>query len=178
MNHRVIALNFTFVGLMLLNCCNKVFAAPQTNDHTAMNNYDRTIQSGLQNCPDFKAFKDLFPGATHVISYYTGQIGPPKWTSQIGLYGRYIFRISAPIELDADRLKIQSMGPLELHFYEIEGITSNPNGTFSIQVKSDTRLSRQKWRQLLVARGNFTAVGILLETNKPLTDFANAWQKF
>jgi hypothetical protein len=159
--------------LLSVTGCNQAHH-PLEDKKAAMSGYDLAIKSGLQNSPDPKAFKELFPNSFHVISYYTGAVGEPAWTSETGLYNRYVFRMFLPITLDHARTNIVAAGVPAFDLYEIQSIKANPNGTFSGQSHFLSRPSVDDWHRLIQAKGNFAAISINLESNKPLEGFEHA----
>jgi hypothetical protein len=48
----------------------------------------------------------------------------------------------------------------------------------AMQVDLLAHFSSDKWRQLIEARGDFAALQIALETDKPVAEFKTAWPRF
>ena len=142
--------------------------------------YQAALNDATNSIPYAVEFARLFPGAMNGISYYTGAVGDPRWFSKIGLHGRYLLRIILPIKLSADRRSIVSMGdPLIIDLTELSTPILNANGTRTFSVRRVAQLSPEDWKRLTAANGDFTALGIRLETNgPPVEGFDEAWGKF
>jgi hypothetical protein len=161
----------TILAVLLLTGCEKSGPPPENTSKAKMSGYELALKSGLENWPDPKAFNELFPNSLHVINYYSGEVGEPKWSSKISLYKRYVFRMSLPIQLDHSRTKIVGTGTPEFDLYEIDSVAKGPSDSFSGQTHLVSRPSVEDWRKLVQANGNFAAIGINLDTNRPLDNF-------
>lgn len=151
----------------------------QASVKAAVNNYNLAIQSGVRGPSYPGQFNTLFPNAVNGISYYTGAIGQPKWYSKTGLYGRYVMRMFGEIKLDQARTNIVSMEPPSFDMYELTNITVNPkNGSPQMYGQEKLKFSLETWQRLVAAKGDFRALGISVETNKPVEGFEKAWQRF
>jgi len=166
------------VALLVLVGCDK--AVDETSIKRTTKNYEVAIESGVRGQSYPRDFNRLFPGAMNIISYYTGEVGHPRWGSKAGLFGRYVLLMVAPIELDNARTNITSMGQPEFSLIELSKITPNKDPTRqpSVQTKGVARFSADSWHRLVEAKGDFGPLGIALETNKPVEGFEAVWPKF
>jgi hypothetical protein len=175
---RIASTPLLLAGLLLLFGCKRSVESLNTPLIKTMNNYDLAIQSGVRGSMYPREFNRLFPNAINVISYYTGEIGPPTWTSSIGLYNRYVFKLRLSIELDSARTNIISTGPPTFYLYEIPKIDVRPNAEPYIHLQQLGEFSADAWRRLVEANGDFSALGVVLQTNNPVQDFEDNWRRF
>jgi len=152
----------------------------QTARNVGMMKYDMAVNSAISGKGYAGEFNRLFPGSNNTISYYDGTVGTTRWTSSIGLHGRYVLCITFLITLDSERTKVVSEGTPEFYFYELPQITDLGEGRYDIQINQFPRetLSLQTWKKLVSANGNFADVGIVLEINNLVANFESAWRKF
>jgi hypothetical protein len=131
---------------------------------TALQNHDLAIKSGIDG--------ESYPGE------FNRELGPTSWVSTVGLYGRYVLRMQVPIELNHKRDKIVSVGTPKFYLYEFTNIAPRGNDAYSIETRQMDTFSADKWHRLVAAKGDFGALGMLLETNKPLGGFESAFRTF
>ncbi len=160
--------------------CDKTDRSTQSNETTRANlsDYDLVIQSGVHGDSYPGEFNRVFPNAVNGISYFTGVVGDPQWNSKASLYRRYVLKMQLNIKLDSTRTKIISTGPPILYLYEFTDITFRSNGTPKIQGRQLATLSPDDWRRVFEAHGDFQALGITIETNKPVENFEQHVKKF
>ena len=158
-------------SLLPLIGCDK--ALDETSIKSTTKNYDVAIESGVRGQFYPRDFNRLFPGAMNIISYYTGEVGPSKWVSKASLYGKYVLMMVASIEFDRARTNILSMGQPDFSLVELSKITPNKDPTRQPSVQTGTlaRFSADSWHRLVETKGDFSALGIALETNRPVEGF-------
>jgi hypothetical protein len=142
--------------------------------------YDMIIASEIDGSGHAAEFNHMFPKAKNTISYFNGEAGPSKWTSSIGLYGRYVLAMTFPIVLDSNKVKVVSEGAPEFFLYELAEITDEGGGRYYLhanQLPTDS-VTLEKWQTLVATKGNFSAAGISLVTNNPVSNFESAWRTF
>jgi hypothetical protein len=152
---------------------------PQTV-HRMQDNYNIALQSGIHGQLYPGQFNRLFPQADNVISYYSGEAGQPRWTSSVGEFGRYVFRMTVLVDFDAARTNIVSTGKPSFYLYEILSIGTTPNGRPYLNINQLTKdpLSSSSWRHLLESKGDFSVLGFSLKTNAPVSGFESFWRSF
>jgi hypothetical protein len=181
MKIRLLSSVLAFTGIVLLVGCQRAHTPAQFDEaaiKTMTNNYNIAVQSAVHGHSYPAQFNNLFPNAVNGISYYTGEIGRPKWYSKAGLYGRYVLRMYCEIELDEARTNIVSMGSPDFDMCELTNITLNPSGSAKMQPHATAKFSLNTWQHLIDAKGDFHALGIELETNKAVEHFEEVWRKF
>jgi hypothetical protein len=175
MKLQLLAAAFILGGVILFSSCEQ--PVDEASVITAMKNYNLAIQSGVHGSSYCGEFNRLFPGAQNLISYYSGAVGPSSWSSAAGLYGRYVLKMVLAIQLDAARTNIVSTGSPTFYLYEFEKVTFRADGAPIIEGRQMTTFSADGWRHLVEAKGDFGSLGIMLETNKPVQGFEDAWRR-
>jgi hypothetical protein len=142
--------------------------------------YNLAVNSAISGNGYAGEFNRVFPDSKNTISYYDGTVGPTRWTSSIGLYGRYVLCVTFPITLDFERTNVVSEGVPEFYLYELPKITDQGGGSYYLEINQFPRetFTLETWKRLVLANGIFADVGIVLETNKPIANFASAWRTF
>jgi hypothetical protein len=135
--------------------------------------YDLAIANGKKSIRIVIEFHRLFADAVSSISYYTGEYGDPEWNSKVGLYERYILTMQFKIELDDKRTKIIRFEEPRFHLVEIESVSRQSNGTYGIKYGTQqVRFGIAEWQKLVENNGDFSAIGVTLEKDKPVSEFS------
>lgn len=132
---------------------------------------EAAIRNGQAEIPAIAEFVELYPNATHFISYYTGQYGQPRWNSEVGLYGRYVLTVQCSIEFDWTRRHIESHGPLTFYLQEITGIQGR-----SINHGQSSTFRLAEWDRLLESEGDLSILDMPITENKPIPGFDAVWR--
>lgn len=170
----ILALWASATAVMLFGCGR---GSDNSTSTITMGKYDMAIRSGISGKGYAGEFNRLFSKPENIISYYSGTLGTSQWTSQIGLHGRYVVRMTCPITLDSERTNIVSEGTPEFYIFELKKIEVGEGGAISCQI-NQVPFSPQTWKQLVLANGDFSAAGIKLETNQPVANFDSSWRRF
>jgi hypothetical protein len=171
-----------------IGCTTPSSTSPMTaQDATrAMERYNAAITSGTHGEAYPGQFNQLYPNCVNFISYYSGQIGTPSWTSTAGLYQRYLLTMQVPIRLNAARTKVVAADNPKFYLDEFLSVTPGKvtvtfgaNGQISTSGRNRiATFEAGQWSRLFKSRGDFGALGITLETNKPVQGFETSWRKF
>ncbi len=175
---RILSTALTLALLVLVSCKKTTEPVDKASSETTVDGYDLAIQSGVRGSLYPREFNRFFPNAINVISYYTGEVGQPAWTSAIGLHNRYVFKLHLTIELDSARTNIVSTGPPAFYLYEFTKIDFRTNAEPYIHLKQLGEFSADAWRRFVEANCDFSALGIALETNNPVQGFEDTWRRF
>jgi hypothetical protein len=165
-------ISFVCACLLLIGAC-----ACKKRGGSPMDDYKLAVISALNGNGYPAEFNRLYPGASNIISYFTGAIGQPAWTSSIGLHDRYVLKMHHIIEFGKARTNIVSSGSPMFYLYEVPSITPRTNGGFNYQMRDIATFGLNGWRRLVESKGDFSILGITLETNKPVEHFQEAWSK-
>jgi hypothetical protein len=134
--------------------------------------YEQALASGQRDVQVVKEFVALFPKARHRITYYTGQAGRPRWSSTVGLFGRYILRVEFNVTFDAGRTKIVKHDPPEFRLQELEKVTYDPKArTEETDWGVDVPFGSKQWRNVVEAKGDLTVLGAKIKRDDPVKGF-------
>jgi hypothetical protein len=128
--------------------------------------------NGTTELEPVREFVDLFPGAEHQITNFTGDNGQEIWTSTVGLNGRYILSVQVPIRLDWSRRHVTDSGPADYTFQEIESVQAAD--VVHITTKEYRRFGPAEWKKLYRSHGDLRALGIEVITDRPIAHFDRA----
>jgi len=170
---------FFFVVCFLASCSNqgvlrqeKDLKGPQEKAVSLGKGYDLAIANGGKSIPSVIEFHRLFADEVSSISYYTGEYGDPEWNSKVGLHERYILTMQFKIELDDTRTKISKFEEPRFHLAEIESVSPQSNGTYGIKYSTQQRFGIAEWQRIVENNGDFSAIGVTLEKDKPVSGFS------
>jgi hypothetical protein len=139
--------------------------------------YNAAIRSGPSEIGPVSQFVELFPDARHSITYYTGQMGQPQWTSTVGLHGRYVLTVQTDIEFDWSRRHVKSHGPPRYILVEVRAVSLLPDGTTTIESgPTQVHFGPKEWERLYRAGGDLSVLGITVVKDQSVAHFERAWQ--
>jgi hypothetical protein len=101
--------------------------------------YAAAVRNGRAELGPAREFEELFPQARHGISYYTGEMGPPTWGSEVGLFGRYVLSLRVKITFDWTRRHIRSRGEPQFQLVEVTRVTEGTGGQHIIDYEAAKR---------------------------------------
>lgn len=157
--------------------------------NSRFNDMNKAEKNGLKEIVYAAQINELFPDATHFISYYTGEYGTPTWNSTMDLYGRYVFTMQCEVEFDADRLHIISHEPPIFYIHEMweqedenrfygsvevdslgkSGMVEMDSLGKVVRVMLNREFGADIWKKIFESKGDFTQAGMDLIKNKPVT---------
>jgi hypothetical protein len=133
--------------------------------------YQLAVQSGRQ-LPLVQDFSRVFPDASHGIANYLGKrAGPTAWTSEVGLYERYVLSLQFEITLDISRTQIVRSTQPQFVLTEIASITRTAAGKWDIKYGPHKRFGIEEWKKLARAEGDFGTFGLYLTKDEPIEGF-------
>ncbi|MCH8252417.1 MAG: hypothetical protein IID36_08205 [Planctomycetes bacterium] len=138
---------------------------------------DAAIQHVTSNDAIAREFRRLFPDARHWIAHYATD--EPEWTSEVLLYGRYVFNVSFSIRFtDKARMVAERCAPARFRFVDVGDAEPQKNGTILITCGplDGLELSQSQWDLLREANGEFEAAGVQLQKESPLPDFVRCYE--
>ncbi len=86
--------------------------------------------------------------------------------------------MSFQISFDPSRKTPVRAGQPEFHLRKVTGIQLNPDGTVGGVSYSGVQLTfgPDEWQRLIQARGDFSVIGIEINSDQPLEHFDEAWR--
>ena len=145
----------------------------------AFGGLNRATASGRRTIPEARQFDELFPGATHSISYYTGTAGEPTWNAEVGLHGRYVLTMSVPVTLSTfGRSRVIGHRAPAFVLAEVEAVGQLADGRTEIRYAGhQLRFGPAEWQRVVAARGDWGVLGFAVRTDAPVPGFDTVWQR-
>ena len=162
---------FTALALLLPACD----PSASFSANTAM--YNAAVESGKRDVPVVKEFVTLYPDSKHIISYYMIRGQSPSWSSEVGLYGRYVLTAQMPITLDSSGQRVVGWQPAQFWLRKVSEVRLLSDGRWSISYdrNAEVTFGEVQWRELVSARGDIGTLIREVEKSRPLPDFDHAW---
>ena len=138
---------------------------------------DAAIDHVASNDSVAREFQRLFPDARHWIAHYATD--EPEWTSEVLLYGRYVFNVSFSIRFsDKARMVAERCSPARFRFVDVGDVVPLEYDRISITPGPlhGMELSQSQWDLLREANGDFEAAGVQLQKESPLPDFVRYYE--
>jgi hypothetical protein len=135
--------------------------------------YSAALRNGPNEIQPVGEFVEVFPQAEHLISYYTGDMGPPTWHSAVGLHGRYVLAVEVPITFDWTRRHVRSYGKPKFYLREVEKIEGR---TIDYRSESQRDFGPEEWVALYRANGSLEVLGLRVVEDDPIRNFDLAWR--
>jgi hypothetical protein len=140
-----------------------------------MEDYKATVRDGIKTVPHVQEIKQLFPDAPtdHFITHYGFEKDKPKtWNTEAFFGGRYEFTYQVDVMVDYQNNRIGRIrGAPHFFLAEITNVSSNSPDTASGVYGADYKFTEKDWQKVVAAKGDFTVIGIGLNTNSPVPLF-------
>lgn len=153
--------------LVLITVC--LFAYFYILKRPSMDDYVETMQSGIATLTWPREMEKLFGDADHFITHYGFSSGSKRWTSKVYIYGRYELALSVEVAIDYrhNRIAGAASSPV-FYLWRVSEIVNDGKGA---NFAGQWIFHEDKWKQLVQTGGDFSAIGITVETNNPVGGF-------
>ncbi len=140
---------------------------------TGMEDYKRTVRSGLQTMPWPLEIEQLFGDADHFITHWGfGSSGPLLWNTEVHFGGRFSLTMQVETEVDYwDRKIIRAVTSPKFYLFSLDNIGVLPNGGISSGGSGQWTFGETEWRKLMAAKGDWSAIGISVGDTNPVPNF-------
>lgn len=137
-----------------------------------MNDYIKTVQSGISTLPWPKQMEKLFGEGDHFIVHYGFSPGPKEWQTEVFFYGRYTMALVVDVDIDytTHLVKTNVVSP-KFYLHEVSDVIHGPRGVEGANFDGQWILDETKWNELVQAKGDWSAIGIPVKTNSPVPGF-------
>ncbi len=143
---------------------------------SGLSSSSKAIEDGRTAIPYARQFHDLFPAAEASFSYFTGEMGPPTWTSKVGLHGRYVLTLKVEVTFNAARTRIVRYGEPVFHLVEVTRIVpAGPDHNAAILYGSQISFGRKEWSRLVERQGDLAVLGMAILKDRPVDGFEQYW---
>ena len=123
--------------------------------------YDQTIDNTLRDESIVGEFKQMFPAASHQISYFTAVVGRPEWHSE-ALVGPFEVELHFDVIIDRIAHTIRATGKYKFQIVKRSEATITPSGGTSIGYDADSQrdFGTDEWRAIVKGNRDFSVVGL------------------
>ncbi len=137
--------------------------------------YKTTVRDGIDIVPHVREIKQIFfnlPTDHFITNYGFDKDKPKKWNTEVFFGGRYEFTYQVDVMVDYKSKKLgKIVGVPHFFLVEITSVTSNSMDTASGSYGADYKFGEKDWEKVVAAKGDFTVIGIKLNTNSPVALF-------
>ena len=151
--------------MVVINGCSQVLT---TDPH------DQTVRHGVSVIPYTAEIETMFPGAEvdHFITYFGFSEKPVPWNSVAYWKDRYVFIFQVDVKVDyANNTIAGIVGTPRFRLWEIASVSIISSSSVDARMSNDYDISESEWRKLVTSKGDFSAIGITLKTNSPVSGF-------
>jgi hypothetical protein len=134
---------------------------------------ENVVADAQLTMPLVRAFDNTYPGAVHWITHYTGQYGHPIWNSEVGLFGRYVLTMQAPVDLNVVRSRVVRFHRPTFVLLEVTDVEFLPDGRAVINYGESKQFGPAEWA-LLAGDGDLRSIGFEPITDWPVANFERA----
>jgi len=148
--------------------------------------YKTTVRNGIKTVPHVQEIKAIFPNALtdHFITHYGFDKNKPKtWNTIVYFGGRYELKYKVDLMVDYKNDRIgKTVGKPKFFLWEVEKVfAASPDGSVGGTYKAPGhQFGEDEWNKIVAAKGDFSVIGITLNTNSPIPSFDNyvhGWRK-
>lgn len=137
-----------------------------------MGDYKQTVRSGLATLPWPKEMEALFGEGDHFITHYGFSPGPKEWNTEVYFGGRYRLTMQVDVEIDYKKHTIEKYtSPPKFYLWEIGPLTREKGEVFGAKIANQWVFDEAKWRKLVEATGDWTAIGLSVKKDNPIPGF-------
>lgn len=163
----VCVMEVAVVGAIMVGCSKRF----------SMEDYVQTVRQGIQEVPHVQEIKQMFTNAP--IDHFITQYGfdrekPVLWNTEVFFGGKYIFTYQVYVSVNYEKNRIAktvSRGKFRLvGVGKVHKPLSDDAGVES-DIESDHAFGEEEWRKIVAAKGDFSVIGIPLNTNSPVPYF-------
>lgn len=126
------------------------------------------LDAAKPSAPLVVEFVRLFPAAEVNYRYFTST-GEPGFDVGVDLHERYELTMQLPVRFDPEGRSVVGYG--EPIFYLVE-VASQKGRETSYNPAGERRFGSADWRKIVESRGDFSAIGYTMVTNRPVPGFA------
>jgi hypothetical protein len=120
----------------------------------------------------------LFGDGDHFITHYGFDSNPKPWNTEVFFAGRYTLTLQVDVTIDYDRHLVKTnVAPPIFYLHEVAKILRGPKSVEGAEFSGQWVLDESKWEKLVDAKGNWSAIGVDLKTNSPVSGFSDYVQQ-
>jgi hypothetical protein len=131
--------------------------------------HKQLIQNAITNVPCVGEFHRVCPDA-QILLYFDG---PRMKSATIQateiIYDRYEFTLTIKVKVDSSKLVITSFDTPLITLIEDVSVTGEADGPINIKHGENFKISPDQLQKIVEAGGQFSAAGIALKTNEPVS---------
>jgi hypothetical protein len=137
-----------------------------------LTSYKQTVRSGLAVLPWPKEMEALFGEGDHFVTHYGFSSGEKEWDTEIFFGGRYELNMQVAVEIDyKNHAIVRYTSPPRFSLAEIDSIGHEKNGAESANYSGQWFFDEAKWKKLVEAKGDWSAIGLPVKKNSPVPGF-------
>ena len=140
--------------------------------------YSPFLSQGRKVIPEIAEFERLFPN--YKQAHYIGEPeckGDERWEFAAGLYGQYVLHMNIDITWGPSG-RIASHSEPQFRIVEVSSVYHSQswwNRETSISYGSHHQFNLADWKKLVNSNGDFSAIGIGLDKDRPIADFEKVY---
>jgi hypothetical protein len=130
------------------------------------------MKSGLNTLPWPKEMEALFGEGDHFVTDYGSSSGAKEWHTQVFFGGRYKLSLQVNVDIDYRSHTIKgNVSQPKFSLLEVGSLIRGAKGVRGADIAGQWILDEAKWKTLVKANGDWSAIGIPVNTNSPIPGF-------
>lgn len=141
----------------------------------SMDDYKKTVRDGIKNVPYMNEIEKIFPNQP--TDYFITQYGfnmnvPVTWNAEVFFAGRYVFTYQVEVLVDYKRDRIiKTSSPPHFTLVQVSRVYDDTPENIGADFDADHKFGEAEWKRVIAADGDFSVIGILIDTNHPVPRF-------
>lgn len=140
-----------------------------------MDDYKETVKDGIKNVPRVTEIEKMFPNqpTDHFITQYGFDRNVPVlWNTEVFFGGRYEFAYQVYVVVDYKRNRIVSTtNAPRFTLVQVSRVYDDTPENIGADFNADHKFGELEWEKVVAAHGDFSVIGILIDTNHPVPRF-------
>lgn len=144
----------------------------------AVNDYKQAVRDGMKTVPHVQEIMKMFPGAKTDNFFsdcgkYSDVTGKQvTWNTSVYFGGKYVFTYQIDAMLDYKKNKfIKVVTKPKFVLWQVSEIYNATPETIGASFNGDHKFGEEDWNKVVAANGDFSVIGIKLDTNSPVSRF-------
>jgi hypothetical protein len=137
--------------------------------------YNATVRDGIQTVPHVKEILQIFnndPTDNFITEFGFYKSQPVMWNTEVFFGGKYILTYQIPVLIDYKKSRIsKAHGQAKFTLVRVSRVFNDTPDNVGADFDEDYKIGEADWERVVAANGDFKAIGIVVDTNKPVARF-------
>lgn len=136
---------------------------------SSMSDYKATVRDGIKSVPYVREIERIFsncPTDHFITQFGFDKTQPVLWNTEVFFGGRYVFTYQVFVSIDYTRNRVlKTVGVPKFYLVQVSKVFNDSPETIGADFDADYKFDARDWEKIVAAKGDFSVVGITLDTN-------------